>query len=200
MSKFPYATVSIFIACVLVYALQVTNPAITNEFALSRGAPIWTYVTYIFLHGSIEHIFYNMLALLMFGYILEYIIGTKRFLLVFFSSGIISGIVGLSLYNSIIGASGAIFGIIGCLTMIRPKMVVFAFGMPMPLYMASVFWMFLDLVGIVYPDNVAHAGHIGGFIFGAFIGAFMRKKYGEKRKTYFISEDRMRRWEDDWMN
>ncbi len=199
-----YASVEIAIICVLTYVMQNLYPNITDTLSLSGSYVLqkpWTLVTYMFLHGSVEHIFYNMFALLMFGCILESIIGTKKFLIVYFSSGIISGLAGILFYHSIIGASGAIFGIIGCLTVIKPNMAVFAFGMPMPLALASFLWVFLDLVGIVFPDQIAHAGHIGGFAFGAFLGFLMRKKYNgnEENKTFFMDEKKMEDWEDDWM-
>lgn len=53
----------------------------------------WQYVTYMFMHGSLEHIFFNMFALWMFGYILENYWGTKRFLIFYFVCGIGAGLV-----------------------------------------------------------------------------------------------------------
>jgi membrane associated rhomboid family serine protease len=49
---------------------------------------VWQLITYMFLHGSISHIFFNMFALWMFGSILEQIFGPKRFLIFFFVCGI----------------------------------------------------------------------------------------------------------------
>ena len=53
----------------------------------------WQYITYMFMHGSLEHIFFNMFALWMFGYILENLWGTKRFLLFYLLCGIGAGLV-----------------------------------------------------------------------------------------------------------
>lgn len=53
----------------------------------------WQYLTYMFMHGSIEHIFFNMFALWMFGYILENLWGTKRFLIYYLLCGIGAGVV-----------------------------------------------------------------------------------------------------------
>ena len=52
----------------------------------------WQYITYMFMHGSIEHIFFNMFALWMFGYILENIWGTRRFLIFYLLCGIGAGL------------------------------------------------------------------------------------------------------------
>lgn len=53
----------------------------------------WQYITYMFMHGSIEHIFFNMFALWMFGYILENFWGTRRFLIFYLVCGIGAGLV-----------------------------------------------------------------------------------------------------------
>ena len=53
----------------------------------------WQYITYMFMHGSFEHIFFNMFALWMFGYILENYWGTRRFLIFYLVCGIGAGLV-----------------------------------------------------------------------------------------------------------
>ncbi len=53
----------------------------------------WQYLTYMFMHGSIEHIFFNMFALWMFGFILENYWGTRRFLIFYLICGIGAGLV-----------------------------------------------------------------------------------------------------------
>lgn len=53
----------------------------------------WQYLTYMFMHGSFEHIFFNMFALWMFGYILENVWGTRRFLIYYLICGIGAGLV-----------------------------------------------------------------------------------------------------------
>ncbi len=202
--KVNFASIKIAALCTLIFILQSVYPNITNEFALSGQSIFsrpWTLITYMFVHGSISHIFYNMFALIMFGLILEYIIGSKNFLIVYFLSGIISGIFSIFFYNSVIGASGAIFGVIGCITAIRPKLTVLAFGVPTPIIFASAMWVFLDVVGIIYPDNIAHIGHISGFLFGLILGIFMRKAFPEKkrREKLHVDEKDMEHWENRWM-
>src|SRR6266403_1181913 len=49
---------------------------------------IWQLATYLFLHGGISHILFNMLALWMFGADLENVWGTRRFLQYYFFCGI----------------------------------------------------------------------------------------------------------------
>ncbi len=63
----------------------------------------WQYVTYMFMHGSFEHIFFNMFALWMFGYILENFWGTKRFVIFYLLCGIGAGLV----HSAVIGLTSA---------------------------------------------------------------------------------------------
>lgn len=69
----------------------------------------WQYLTYMFMHGSFEHIFFNMFALWMFGYILENLWGTRRFLVFYILCGIgaglfhtaVTGLISLPVLNAI---------------------------------------------------------------------------------------------------
>jgi len=85
---------------------------------------IWRFVSAIFLHDGIIHLIYNLFALALFGFILEKLIGSKRFLIVFFASGIIANLIAVNFYNSSLGVSGAIYGILGCLVILKPLMMI----------------------------------------------------------------------------
>ena len=117
------ATIAIAVVIIGVFAVQMIVPSITNDFALvssQASAEPWTFVTSMFLHGDVLHIGYNLIALFIFGLILESVIGSRRLLAVFFGTGILAGFVSIFFYNAVIGASGAIFGIIGTLAVLRP--------------------------------------------------------------------------------
>jgi len=92
---------------------------------------IWRFLTAVFLHGGVGHILFNGFALLLFGSILERFVGGRRFLIVFFVTGILANLISVNFYSSSLGASGAIFGVIGALVIVRPGLTVWAFGMPM---------------------------------------------------------------------
>ncbi|NIM46716.1 MAG: rhomboid family intramembrane serine protease [Candidatus Aenigmarchaeota archaeon] len=206
--KYNWYAIKIVIICVIVFILQFILP-ITDNFALISSEFLfkpWTIVTYIFLHGSPSHIFGNMFALALFGSILEKLIGGKKFLIVFFVSGIIAGIGSILFYGASIGASGAIYGIFGTLAILRPRMTVYmGFGAPMPMIAAVFFWALLDFLGFFTAlDNVAYAAHLFGLAFGLIYGFYLKKEYGEKRskrrsKTD-ISEEEIRKWEDRWLS
>jgi membrane associated rhomboid family serine protease len=82
---------TILIATVLAYFLQITVGGIENLFVfvpqLVFSRP-WTIVTYMFLHGGITHILFNMLGLYFFGPRVESRIGSRRFTTLYFLSGV----------------------------------------------------------------------------------------------------------------
>jgi len=192
--------------CVAVFILQIVYKDLTDQFSLNSSEFLsqpWTIITYIFLHGSFEHLFYNMFALALFGSVLEKIIGGKKFLLTFFVSGIVAGIGSLIFYTSSIGASGAIYGVLGALAILRPGMTVYI-GFPLPMALAVVFWASGDLLGLFMSyDLIGHATHLFGLIFGLIYGIYLRKEYGEftpKRKKEEMSDEEIREWEEKYMS
>ena len=100
----------------------------------------------------------------------------KKFLLVFFVSGILANIISVFFYPSSLGASGAISGIIGALIIVRPMLVVWAFGLPMPIFIAGIVWVAGDLIGAIgyfagNPiDNTGNIAHLAGMFFGLLFG------------------------------
>lgn len=203
--RYHWFAIQLVIICVIVFVFQFFNNAITDEYALVSATVLskpWTLITSIFLHGSFEHLFYNMFALALFGSILEKIIGGKKFLIIFFVSGIISGIGGVFFYTESIGASGAIYGLLGTLAALRPNMGVLVGFVPMPMAVAILLWTAGDLIGLFAPDQIAHAAHLSGLAFGLIVGLSMREKHKEthkKRREPDISEEDMEEWEDRWM-
>jgi len=199
-------SLKLLIICIIIFIFQNIFENLTNEFSLNSSYFLfkpWTIVTYIFLHGSFQHLFYNMLALGLFGSILEKIIGSKKFLIVFFVSGIFAGIGSLIFYSSSIGASGAIYGILGVLAVLRPRMIVYFSFIPLPLALAVTFWAIGDLIGLFLPtDLIAYAAHLFGLIFGLLYGLKLRKKYGEtifRKKKEEINDKEFKIWEEKYM-
>ena len=162
----------------VVFLIQLLFEGFTELFLLDSGyyVEVWRFISAIFLHGRLAHLLYNIFALGLFGSMLERLIGSRRFLIVFFASGILANIVSVNFYDSSLGASGAIFGVIGALIVVRPLMVVWAFGLPMPLFIAGILWAVGDLIGLFVPSNVANLAHLSGMFFGLLLGIFYRKK------------------------
>ncbi len=204
--EFKWITVMLAFVIFVFFIFQNFSPYIFDALILDSSRIFshpWSLITYIFLHGNLTHLLSNLFSLVMFGSILEKIVGYKKFLFVFFSAGIFSGIAGSFFYNSMIGASGAIFGVVGTLVAIRPKMVVLAFGAPLPLVVAVIMWVLLDLGGVFYPTSIGNIGHLAGLFVGIAIGISIRPKYKlpeQKKKTRFkLDEEYFRRWEEKYM-
>lgn len=168
---------------IIVFLLQIipgfTKYFILNENSMKEG---WRFVSSIFLHGNLIHLIYNLFALALFGSILEKLINSRNFLIVFFITGILANLVSVNFYSSSLGASGAIFGVIGALIIVRPMLIIWAFGMPMPIFIAGIVWAMGDLLGAYgfltgNPiNNTGNIAHLSGMLFGLLIGVLFRKK------------------------
>src|SRR3989344_4254295 len=138
----------------IIFLLQAFIEGFTDYFILDARTALfnsYTLITAIFLHSGIPHLFYNLFGLALFGSILEHIIGSKKFLILFFVSGLAASLVSIPFYARVLGASGAIFGILGMLGILRPKLTVWVYSMPMPMIMALLVWAIGDLIGYFAP-------------------------------------------------
>jgi membrane associated rhomboid family serine protease len=138
----------------------------------------WTLVTHIFLHGGFMHFLFNMLVFFFFAPTLERKIGSVKFLLIFFLSGIFAGIGwSLTSVNPALGASGAICGIIATLAVLMPKLKVYIFPIPIPLdiWIVVIFFAVYDFLMVGSGDSVAHTAHLSGLFFGLFAGMYLKR-------------------------
>ena len=158
----------------------------------------YTLLTATFLHSGIPHLLYNLFGLALFGTILEHIIGSKRFLILFFAAGLAASLISIPFYSRILGASGAIFGVLGMLGVLRPRLVVWLYSMPMPMIIALFVWGAGDVFGIFVPTGTANIAHLGGLGIGVITGLFYRNQFKEKKekKEYaYIDEEKVKEWE-----
>jgi hypothetical protein len=206
MSVLDWWTVRIAVICTAVFILQVVFEPLTDQLALVSAdvlARPWTLVTSIFTHASFEHLFFNMFGLLLFGTLLENIVGRKRWLLLFFTAGIVGSLATIPLYTASLGASGAIFGLMGALAVFRPRMTVYISWVPMPMALAVAVWAAGDLMGLFIPSGVANAAHLAGLGVGLLLGWIWRKRFGDSPQLRIrpmrMSESRWRRWEDEYL-
>jgi len=166
-------------------------------FFVVHQLKVWQLVTYMFLHGGIFHIVFNMLALWMFGTELERIWGSRYFLKFYFVTGVGAGALTV-LFSllpfefarqlqgaTIIGASGAIYGLLLAYALYfpdRPIYMYFVFPIPAKIFVAIMgaiaFFSSLSDAG-----GVANATHLGGllvaylFLKGARIHPMSEVKY-----------------------
>ena len=182
----PRATLSLIAIMVIVFVLQILIRGITANFSFIPAYAFqepWTFITSIFLHFDINHIFFNMFALFMFGIVLESRIGYKKFLFVFFAAGIV-GNFGYMLTASdsqipAIGASGAVYGIMGTTAALMPFAIIWI-GAPMPMIVAAFIWGISEFLGLFVPSNIARGAHLLGLAFGLAYGIYLRKVHNRK--------------------
>ncbi|MEA3329629.1 MAG: rhomboid family intramembrane serine protease [Nanoarchaeota archaeon] len=199
MPKLKFYTLWIAIILVGIFILQFYIPNFTDFFILSKSSWIqpWRFATSIFLHGSFKHLISNLFVLIFFGLILEKLVGSNKFLGIYLVSGICANLIAINFYPSSLGSSGAIMGVIGALTIIRPTMNVWAFGMILPMSIATIFWVLIDALGIFIPSNIGHIAHLSGILFGAIFGVVFRLNHHKVKKKHVIEvpEHILRRWE-----
>jgi len=141
----------------------------------------WTPLTAIFLHINLDHLLFNMLALLIFGSILEKRIGNQPFFALFIISGIIGNLGYLITVSNpmipVIGASGAIYGVMGTLAVLEPFRLVYLYGlMPLPMAGAAILWALGDIRGLFTPSNIAHGAHLAGMLVGLLYGLQLKNR------------------------
>ena len=102
--------------------LMITNMLALNPIGSGRFR-IWQLVTYMFMHANFEHIFFNMFALWMFGYVIENYWGSRRFLFYYLVCGVGAGLCNLLVpgWSITVGASGAVYGILLAFGMMFPE-------------------------------------------------------------------------------
>ena len=136
----------------------------------------WQVVTYAFLHGSLGHIFFNMLGLWMFGSELERIWGQRRYLEFLLASVLTAAATQLLMSaaggwgNPTVGATSGLFGLLLALGMMFPERSIMRLFPPIPMK-AKVFVavyggleLFLGVTGT--SSGVAHFAHLGGMLGG----------------------------------
>ena len=181
MPPMPPVTQSLLIANTVIFLVDqmLLGGLLSQWFALWPLGPNFApyqVVTYAFLHGSIMHLFFNMLGLWMFGAELERVWGPKRFLQFYMASLLAAAgmqlVVNMLLGSPFptVGASGALFGLLLAFGMIFPNRVIMPLFPPIPMKAKTFVMVFggLELVlGVTGTQSgVAHFAHLGGMLGG----------------------------------
>ncbi len=210
-------TFTITVACCIIYGLEVaTDNAIWIDLSLYHNVPFfalfspaltlvalpplsppWTFVTYQFLHASIQHLLFNVLAFVLIAPVFEERIGSFRFGVLYFAGGVV-GAIGFLLLNAssaviLIGASGSISAIFGGYGRLYPHDRVQLFfpipGIPaLPIIDVVLGFLVLETVLSFFGGSVPILGavaweaHVIAMIFGLVVAPLiMRIPVGRKR-------------------
>ena len=186
--RMPPVTQALLIANIVVFALQfLSGTLLISTFALwpfgsdqFPGAPTfrpWQLLTYGFLHAGPAHLFFNMLALYMFGGDIERLLGSRRYLVYYLLCVIGAAATQLLVMGNIdrppvptVGASGGVFGLLLAFGMAFPQRRIILLFPPIPMPA----WLFVTLYGLLElylgvtgtSQGVAHFAHLGGMVVG----------------------------------
>lgn len=190
------ANIALVVINIIVFIITDFITPLNNEASLiDKGALSWDFVingheyyrilTCMFLHAGPDHIFNNMLVLLFIGSYVEQYIGKYKYLIIYFSSGIIAGCASM-VYNMVrydytqsVGASGAIFGLMGsllCIILIS-RHNIHDIG-----FRRVLFMVFLSLYGGITSQGIDNAAHIGGFLGGFLTTLFILNFTGNSKR------------------
>lgn len=220
MNNMPPVTKNLLIINVLAFAASYVlkgygvdlEDLMGLHFFLASHFHVYQFVTYLFMHGSLEHIFFNMFGLWMFGRIIEQVFGSRRFLTYYLVCGIGAGLMqegvqyidfaarGLTDYvltdgmrNALntwttVGASGAIYGILLAFGMTFPEEKMFIIPIPVPIK-AKFFvvgYAVIELLSAVLRsrDGVAHMAHLGGMLFGLLLILYWKGTFRRWQKAF----------------
>ena len=144
--------------------------------ALVMRGWVWTFVTYMFMHGGFRHILFNMLGLFIFGSQVERQMGSREFLLYYLVTGTLAGVFSFLLYYLtgaygviLLGASGALFAVELAFAVLFPDSIIYIWGIiplraPVMVLGYTAIEVFLSVSGM--NSGVAHFTHLAGFGFG----------------------------------
>ena len=186
MPPLPPVTKALILICVGVFCAQLLlPPAFEVLFALwplrsGRFMP-WQLLTYSFLHGDFGHLFFNMLALWMFGGELEHLWGQKRYMHFLLASALAAGAVQvlwtllIGSQSPTLGASGATFGLLLAFGMLFPERRIMLLFPPIPMkakVFVALFGAVTLVLGVMGSGGIAHFAHLGGML-----GGFLMIRY-----------------------
>lgn len=171
---------------------------------------VYQVFTYMFLHVDLWHLFFNMWALWMFGRILEYEIGSRRFFIYYMTCGIGAGLIQLlagwavgqyllsepvisqdaatvmaGFISPTIGASGAIFGLLLAFGLMHPNSRIMLLIPPIPMkakWFVLIYGL-LEVFLVLLPmqTGIAHLAHLGGMLWGFLLLWWWKRK----REIYY---------------
>lgn len=156
-----------------------------------QGKYLWTFITSMFMHGGVFHLFANMFTLFFIGNLIERIIGKKRYIWFYLLSGLTASVFFI-LFSFVfksdfiayaVGASGSIFALAGLMTILTPNLPVYIMFIPIPVkmkYAVPILLAGLWLISVTASIGIGNTAHLGGLIAGLVYGLYLKSKYPRK--------------------
>jgi membrane associated rhomboid family serine protease len=222
----PVITYALIAVNVCVYFIQLSQGESESLFAITYGIvparysdpaigayftptqQLFSFFSFMFLHGGVWHILGNMWSLYIFGDNVEDHLGPFRYLLFYLLCGIVSGAshILLNLHSRVptIGASGAIAGVMGAYFILHPRakiltlipIIFIPWFVEIPAFFFLGFWFVLQFINAAGDSGgaggVAWWAHIGGFVFGILLLKLLETipTTGITRKTRAVTSRR----------
>lgn len=190
---YPVVTIGLVAACFAVFLFQIIFPGLSSLISLTpsdafRGS-YWQFFTYMFAHGSITHIAFNMLGLFIFGGVTERVLGWRKYLALYVLCGLGSAAMHIALtgisYVPLLGASGSVFGVLTAYAFMFPKNIIIVFpGIPVPAALMVAFFAVFELFSGFFglEPGIANFGHLGGIVAALVIMSCWKWWGGRSRK------------------
>jgi membrane associated rhomboid family serine protease len=186
----PRASTALIVVLIVAFVIQSLlwfygDINVMSQFALSvkgmRAGKIWQLLSFQFLHSVPMpfHVLFNCLGLYFFGRPVEEMLGTKRFLTLYFLAGTLGGLMQVGTtallprhYDfPVVGASAGVCGMIAIFCSIHPMQElttwIYFFPVNVRARWLLIFLTFFSLFGTLVPfGNTAHGAHLGGILVG----------------------------------
>lgn len=207
LEQIPVVTRNLLFINVIMFLATLLNPTLMKglfamAFPLSADFRWWQPLTHMFMHDGWAHILFNMYSLVMFGMIVERVLGTKKFILFYLITGFGAvllhtgveflqvqsmiqanpGIPPQMIYDHVphvLGASGAVYGVLVGFAMLYPEARLTLIFPPITLdakWWVAIFIGIELLTGITGTQmGIAHFAHLGGALFGFLLIWWWRK-------------------------
>ena len=193
-----YGVLGVIALNLLVYLINEISFETRGIMAMNPVAVVvegawWQVVTYMYVHGDISHILFNMLGLFFFGTAVEEEMGSWEFLTFYHVTGVLAGLASLAIYwvtgqygVYLLGASGAVFAVTLAFAAYRPhaRVLVF-FVIPLRARSLVILYAAFEVFSQIFNPygGVAHLTHLAGFVF-----AFL----------YLLLRLRLNAWKEFW--
>ena len=203
----PVVTRNLLYLNLIMFVATLINPTFMQDtfamaYPLAQDFRWWQPLTHMFMHANFMHIFFNMYTLVMFGMVVERVLGTKDFILFYLVTGFgavllhtgveylqvqsllhqYPGVNPQQIYNSVpgvLGASGAVYGVLVAFAMLYPNARMTLIFPPITLnakWWVGIFIVIELITGITGTQmGIAHFAHLGGALFGFLLILYWRK-------------------------
>lgn len=199
-----YSKVAVFLiaANVVMHVFShytIPGRAFFEEMILYSGNVLkgnyWCFLSSGFLHSNWMHLGLNMLAILIFGHIVEKRMGSRTTLFIYFGAMFLSMLFSLVIYVvflqknvAIIGASGAVMGLMATAMLIAPFSITWEMLFPIPTMIKGWLFFYADLKGFLggETDGVSHLAHLCGFLSVMVLVYFLSQEDRQKLTAGFV--------------